>query len=171
MPSNRVFLGLHFVVAKCKLFQTVVNISHGYYWNSVCKFLFSHVSHTFDAVFVGCSLTWGCSLNARKQIWSGKQCSPTHNQPMPIVFVEDFEHGPDSSITQQGSVSTMTWANDISHLTQIQLRLNTPQPKAIHKRGKLVCNFATLRILNMTFSTVTDRSNCWTECGDQGWWL
>jgi hypothetical protein len=28
MPSNRVFLGLHFVVAKCKPFQTVANISH-----------------------------------------------------------------------------------------------------------------------------------------------
>lgn len=85
MPSNRVFLGLHFVVAKL-------------YANSFLA-----------------------TLNARKQIWSGKQCSPTNNQPMPIVFVEDFEHGPDSSITQQGS-----------------LRLNTPQPKAIHKRGKLI---------------------------------
>ncbi|KAG1763869.1 hypothetical protein EDD22DRAFT_1021337 [Suillus occidentalis] len=85
MPSNRVFLGLHFVVAKL-------------YANSFLA-----------------------TLNARKQIWSGKQCSPTNNQPMPIVFVEDFEHGPDSSITQQGS-----------------LRLNTPQPKAIHKRRNLI---------------------------------
>lgn len=85
MPSNRVFLGLHFVVAKL-------------YANSFLA-----------------------TLNARKQIWGGKQCSPTNNQPMPIVFVEDFEHGPDSSITQQGS-----------------LRLNTHQPKPIHKRGNLI---------------------------------
>lgn len=79
---------------------------------------------------------------------------------MPIVFLEDYEHGPDSSITQQGSVSNMTRANDISYLTQLQLRLNTPQPKAVHKRTKLVRSFATLRILNMTFLTVTDRSKC-----------
>ncbi|KAG2153598.1 uncharacterized protein EDB93DRAFT_226367 [Suillus bovinus] len=71
MPSNRVFLGLHFVVAKL-------------YANSFLA-----------------------TLNARKQIWNGKQYTPTVNQPMPIVFLEDFEHGPDSSITQQGSVSTM----------------------------------------------------------------
>lgn len=85
MPSNRVFLGLHFVVAKL-------------YANSLLA-----------------------TLNARKQIWSGKQYTPTNNQPMPIVFLEDYEHGPDSSITQQGS-----------------LRLNTPQPKAVHKRTKLI---------------------------------
>lgn len=85
MPSNRVFLGLHFVVAKL-------------YANSLLA-----------------------TLNARKQIWSGKQYIPTNNQPMPIVFLEDYEHGPDSSITQQGS-----------------LRLNTPQPKAVHKQTKLI---------------------------------
>lgn len=85
MPSNRVFLGLHFVVAKL-------------YANSLLA-----------------------TLNARKQIWSGKQYTPTNNQPVPIVFLEDFEHGPDSSITQQGL-----------------LRLNTPQPKAMHQRGKLI---------------------------------
>lgn len=85
MPSNRVFLGLHFVVAKL-------------YANSLLA-----------------------TLNARKQIWSGKQYTPTNNQPVPIVFLEDFEHGPDSSITQQGL-----------------LRLNTPQPKEMHQRGKLI---------------------------------
>jgi hypothetical protein len=143
MPSNRIFLGLHFVVAKCKLFQTVVNISHEYCWSSICKFPFSYVSHTFDVVFVGCGLIWCCSLNARKQIWSGKQYTPTNNQPMPIVFLEDFELGPHSSITQQGSVSTTARANDILHLTQLQLRLNTPQPKAMHQREKLVRSFAT----------------------------
>ncbi|KAG1813877.1 uncharacterized protein BJ212DRAFT_1578083 [Suillus subaureus] len=82
MPSNRIFLGIHFVVAKL-------------YANSLLA-----------------------TLNARKQIWNGKQYTPTNNQPMPIVFME---HGPDSSITQQGS-----------------LRVNTPQPKAVHQRGKLI---------------------------------
>lgn len=85
MPSNRIFLGLHFVVAK-------------FYANSLLA-----------------------TLNARKQIWNGKQYTPTDNQPMPIVFLEDFELGPDSSITQQGS-----------------LRVNAPQPKAVHQRGRLI---------------------------------
>ncbi|KAG2037590.1 hypothetical protein BDR03DRAFT_956986, partial [Suillus americanus] len=83
MPSNRVFLGLHFIVAKL-------------YANSLLA-----------------------NLNARKQIWNGRQYAPTtNNQPMPIVF--SMEHGPDSSITQHGS-----------------LRMNTPKPKAVHQRGKL----------------------------------
>jgi hypothetical protein len=85
MPSNRIFLGLHFVVAKL-------------YANSLLA-----------------------TLNARKQIWSGNQYAPTHNQPMPIVFLEGFERGPESSITQQAS-----------------LRVNTPQPKAVPQRGKLI---------------------------------
>ncbi|KAG2037591.1 hypothetical protein BDR03DRAFT_956992, partial [Suillus americanus] len=65
MPSNRIFLGLHFVVAKC-------------------------------------------NLNARKQIRNGRQYTPTNIQPIPIVFME---HGPDSSIAQQGPVSTMIQVN------------------------------------------------------------
>ncbi|KAG1747655.1 hypothetical protein EDB19DRAFT_279798 [Suillus lakei] len=84
MPTNRIFLGLHFVVAKL-------------YANSFLA-----------------------TLNARKQIWTGKQYTPTSNQPMPIVFLEDFEHGPESSITQQGS-----------------LRIGTPKPKAMQQREKL----------------------------------
>ncbi|KAG1840301.1 hypothetical protein DFJ58DRAFT_93901 [Suillus subalutaceus] len=82
MPSNRIFLGLHFVVAKLV------------YANSLLA-----------------------TLNARKEILNGKQYAPTNNQPMSIVF---REHGPDSSITQQGS-----------------LRVDTPQPKAVHQRGTL----------------------------------
>ncbi|KAG2153599.1 uncharacterized protein EDB93DRAFT_1248862 [Suillus bovinus] len=85
MPSNRVFLGLHFVVAKL-------------YANSFLA-----------------------TLNARKQIWNGKQYTPASNRPMPIVFLEGIEHGPDSSITQQGS-----------------LQMNTPQLKAVYQRGALV---------------------------------
>ncbi|KAG2141031.1 hypothetical protein DEU56DRAFT_280505 [Suillus clintonianus] len=82
MPENRIFLGLHFVVAKL-------------YANSLLA-----------------------TLNARKQIWTGKQYSPTNNQPMPIVFMEDY---PETSITQQGS-----------------LRLGTPQMKEAHPRSKLI---------------------------------
>ncbi|KAG1729555.1 hypothetical protein EDB19DRAFT_1897202 [Suillus lakei] len=41
------------------------------------------------------------SLNARKQIWNGKQHTPTNDQPMPIIFLEDFEHAPESSIMRQ----------------------------------------------------------------------
>ncbi|KAG2116229.1 hypothetical protein BD769DRAFT_1672944 [Suillus cothurnatus] len=80
MPSNRIFLGLHFVVAKL-------------YANSLL------------------ATKYGV----------GNQYAPTHNQPMPIVFLEGFERGPESSITQQAS-----------------LRVNTPQPKAVPQRGKLI---------------------------------
>lgn len=83
MPSNRVFLGIHFAVAKL-------------YANSLLA-----------------------TLNARKQIRNGKQS--TNNQPMSIVFMNDFEHGPDSSITQQEL-----------------LLMNTPQLKAVHQRGKVI---------------------------------
>ncbi|KAG2142398.1 hypothetical protein DEU56DRAFT_733676 [Suillus clintonianus] len=72
MPQNRIFLGLHFVVAKL-------------YANSLLA-----------------------TLNARKQIWNGKQYTTATDQPMPIVFLENFEHAPESPITQQGfSASNM----------------------------------------------------------------
>jgi len=83
MPSNRIFLGLHFVVAKL-------------YANSFLA-----------------------TLNARKQIWNGNQYTPSSNRPMPVVFLGESEHGPDSSISQQES-----------------LRIKTPQPRAVHHRGE-----------------------------------
>lgn len=83
MPSNRVFLGIHFAVAKL-------------YANSLLA-----------------------TLNARRQIWKGKQSA--NNQPMSIVFLNDSEYEPDSSITQQES-----------------LQMNTPQLKAVHQRGKVI---------------------------------
>lgn len=85
MPSNRIFLGLHFVVAKL-------------YANSFLA-----------------------TLNARKQIWNGKQYTPSSNRPMPVVFLGDTEHEPDSSISQQES-----------------LRIKTLQPTAVHHRGKAI---------------------------------
>ncbi|KAG2052618.1 hypothetical protein BDR06DRAFT_1009251 [Suillus hirtellus] len=85
MPSNRIFLGLHFVVAKL-------------YANSFLA-----------------------TLNARKQIWNGKQYNPSSNRPMPVVFLGDSEHEPDSSISQQES-----------------LRIKTLQPKAVHHRGEAI---------------------------------
>ncbi|KAG1902621.1 uncharacterized protein F5891DRAFT_1215017 [Suillus fuscotomentosus] len=85
MPSNRIFLGLHFVVAKL-------------YANSFLA-----------------------TLNARKQIWNGKQYTPSSNRPMPVVFLGESEHGPDSSISQQES-----------------LRIKTLQPTAVHHRGEAI---------------------------------
>ncbi|KAG1794776.1 uncharacterized protein HD556DRAFT_401823 [Suillus plorans] len=41
------------------------------------------------------------TLNARKQIWNGKQHTPTNDRSMPIVFLENFEHAPESSTIQQ----------------------------------------------------------------------
>ncbi|KAG1800410.1 uncharacterized protein HD556DRAFT_1439257 [Suillus plorans] len=101
MPSNRIFLGLHFVVAKL-------------YANSFLA-----------------------TLNARKQIWNGNQYTPSSNRPMPVVFLGESEHGPDSSISQQESASTIVrHMRMILRLTQPQLRIKTPQSRAVHHRGE-----------------------------------
>ncbi|KAG1817830.1 hypothetical protein EV424DRAFT_1347822 [Suillus variegatus] len=41
------------------------------------------------------------TLNARKQIRNGKQHTPTNDRSMPIVFLQNFEHVPESSTIQQ----------------------------------------------------------------------
>ncbi|KAG1886292.1 hypothetical protein F4604DRAFT_71735 [Suillus subluteus] len=121
MPSNRIFLGLHFVVAKL-------------YANSLLA-----------------------TLNARKEILNGKQYTPTNNQPMSIVF---REHGPDSSITQQGSVSIMARHGRMIYyiLHNHSCEWTLPNRKQCTNGGHWCVTL--LRILNTTFLTVTDAIEC-----------
>ncbi|KAG1730695.1 uncharacterized protein EDB91DRAFT_749862 [Suillus paluster] len=86
MPQNRIFLGLHFFVAKL-------------YANSLLA-----------------------TLNARKQISNGKQYTPASDQLMPpVVFLEDFEHTPESSLPHG-----------------LSMQLDARRLKAGHLRGKSI---------------------------------
>ncbi|KAG0706617.1 hypothetical protein DFH29DRAFT_1020917 [Suillus ampliporus] len=85
MPQNRIFLGLHFIVAKL-------------YANSLLA-----------------------TLNARKQIWNGKQYTSANHQRMPVVFL-DSDHAPESPLPERG----------------FSMRLNARQLKPGHLRGKSI---------------------------------
>lgn len=53
MPKNRIFLGLHFVIAKCKSLQILRNESHlDIVGSSICKLPFSDVGNMSEAMFI-----------------------------------------------------------------------------------------------------------------------
>lgn len=112
MPDNRTFLGLHFVIAKCKTFfnpYECISPARGYYRSSICKLVFSHVSNRRVSCGIHRSgLNCCCSLNARQHIRNGKQHNSSSDRPLPIIFSEDWENAPEALRPQHGfAVSTV----------------------------------------------------------------
>ncbi|KAG2154657.1 hypothetical protein DEU56DRAFT_897737 [Suillus clintonianus] len=86
MPENRIFLGLHFVIAKCKPSLTLTNASH----------------LPVDLVEVVYAISLLATLNARQHMRNGKQYNFSSGYPLPIVFSEDWENAPEALRSQHG---------------------------------------------------------------------